>query len=289
MEYNKPSSKLSVITINRNNVEGLRQTIKSVISQTFSDYEYIVIDGASTDSSLDVIKEYADEITYWVSELDSGIYNAMNKGIGVAKGEYLYFLNSGDWLYNENVLENVFSENRSEDFLYGNICFVKSDLNFHLTNYPKEISFLLFYSEGGLCHQAVFHKRHLFKDKLYNEHFKIYSDFEFFIQKIFFENYSSFFIDKVICNYDENGISATEDEKTLNIYAKERHQILTSFFPEKILQDYDLLVKYEQEARLTIMKRIRFIMNKPKLYVILRKTVKLIVLIASIFDRKKAN
>jgi glycosyltransferase involved in cell wall biosynthesis len=88
--------KLSVITINYNNAIGLRKTIESVVNQTFRDYEYIIIDGGSTDGSVDVIKEYADKIDYWVSEPDKGIYNAMNKGVAAAHGEYTNFLNSGD-------------------------------------------------------------------------------------------------------------------------------------------------------------------------------------------------
>ena len=88
--------KFSIITINYNNVEGLRNTIKSVVNQTYTDYEFIIIDGGSTDGSVEVIKEYANIITYWVSEPDKGIYNAMNKGIEVANGEYLNFMNSGD-------------------------------------------------------------------------------------------------------------------------------------------------------------------------------------------------
>ncbi|MDR2910496.1 MAG: glycosyltransferase [Bacteroidales bacterium] len=94
--------KLSIITINLNNVAGLQKTIESVVKQTFTDYEYIVIDGGSTDGSADIIKQHANKITYWVSEPDKGIYNAMNKGIRVAKGEYCLFLNSGDWLINSN-------------------------------------------------------------------------------------------------------------------------------------------------------------------------------------------
>ena len=86
--------KFSIITINYNNVEGLRNTIKSVVNQTYTDYEFIIIDGGSTDGSVEVIKEYANIITYWVSEPDKGIYNAMNKGIEVANGEYLNFMNS---------------------------------------------------------------------------------------------------------------------------------------------------------------------------------------------------
>ena len=85
--------KVSVITINYNNCDGLSRTIESVVKQSFKEYEYIVIDGGSTDGSADVIRKYADKIDYWVSESDKGIYNAMNKGIDVAKGEYCNFMN----------------------------------------------------------------------------------------------------------------------------------------------------------------------------------------------------
>ena len=81
--------KLSVITINYNNRDGLKKTIESVVNQTYKDFEYIIIDGGSTDGSVEVLKEYSDKIDYWVSEPDKGIYNAMNKGIDIAKGEYV--------------------------------------------------------------------------------------------------------------------------------------------------------------------------------------------------------
>ena len=100
--------KFSIITINYNNCEGLRRTIESVVNQTCHDFEYIIIDGGSTDGSVDVIKQYADQIDYWVSEPDKGIYNAMNKGVAVAKGEYCLFLNSGDSLHNNSALAKVF-------------------------------------------------------------------------------------------------------------------------------------------------------------------------------------
>ena len=99
--------KFTVITINYNNVEGLRQTILSVVGQTCDDFEYVIIDGGSTDGSVGVIKEYEDKITHWVSEKDGGIYNAMNKGVKVAHGEYLIFMNSGDIFFDNKVLSDA--------------------------------------------------------------------------------------------------------------------------------------------------------------------------------------
>ena len=109
--------KYSIITVNYNNKEGLRQTIESVIHQTFRDFEFIVIDGGSTDGSADVLKEYDAQITYWVSEKDNGIYNAMNKGIAKATGDYLNFMNSGDCFYTSDVLESVANYESDADFI----------------------------------------------------------------------------------------------------------------------------------------------------------------------------
>ena len=108
--------KLSIITVNLNKAKGLQKTIESVIFQTFTDYEYIIIDGGSTDGSKQIIEQYADKITYWVSEPDSGIYNGMNKGIKVAKGEYCLFLNSEDYLLSNEILQNV--RNLVQQLLY---------------------------------------------------------------------------------------------------------------------------------------------------------------------------
>src|ERR1700761_3218970 len=113
--------RLSVITINYNNSAGLKRTIESIVSQDFADFEYIVIDGASTDGSAEVIKQYESQISYWVSEPDSGIYDAMNKGVRQAKGEYLLMINSGDLLVNNKVLDTVFKLNELKDIVYGNV------------------------------------------------------------------------------------------------------------------------------------------------------------------------
>ena len=107
--------KLSIITVNLNNKAGLQKTIESVFSQTFTDYEYLVIDGGSEDGSKELIKKYENKFVYWVSEKDKGIFNAMNKGILKASGEYLLFLNSGDYFYDSAVLDDVFDKAASTD------------------------------------------------------------------------------------------------------------------------------------------------------------------------------
>ena len=159
--------KISIITVNLNNRDGLQKTIDSVVSQTFKDFEWIVIDGGSTDGSKELIEQYADHITYWVSEPDKGIYNAMNKGIKVSKGEYLFFLNSGDWLWEPNTLLSVAEAMKSlpeNCFLYGS-CFDRDLKN----NNPPEKLDLAFFLNSTLCHQVVFHPRSAFPEEGYDE------------------------------------------------------------------------------------------------------------------------
>src|SRR5690554_2808646 len=124
--------KLSVITVNLNNAAGLSKTLESVASQTFTNYEHIIIDGGSTDGSVDIIKDYERKFNgapghlYWVSEPDKGIYNAMNKGIKVASGEYCNFLNSGDYYISAPTLSTIFDHNPNSDILYGDALITKN-------------------------------------------------------------------------------------------------------------------------------------------------------------------
>ena len=222
--------KYSIITINYNNRDGLRRTIESVVNQTCQDFEYIVIDGGSTDGSVEVIKEYADRIDYWVSEPDKGIYNAMNKGILQAHGEYLNFMNSGDCFYDENVLEN------SLLYFYSDICCGKVQRTDNIQqwyNETDEISMMLFYN-ASIPHQASFICKKLFYNSLYNENYRIISDWEFFLKKIILENCSYNCIPITIALFDVCGISSTNKK----LYHQERMEVLQSVFPMRILEDY---------------------------------------------------
>jgi len=152
---------ISIITINLNNVVGLQKTIKSVVRQTYADKEYIIIDGGSVDGSLNLIKENVTRITYWVSEPDFGIYNAMNKGIKLAKGKWIIFMNSGDIFKDEKVIEIVFKDSNFNhiDILYGNTLY--KDTN-KLVIVPDKIKKNYFFF-STLCHQSVFTNIESFK------------------------------------------------------------------------------------------------------------------------------
>lgn len=223
--------KYSIITVNLNNACGLEDTIKSVINQTCHNYEYLIIDGGSTDNSKSIIEQYNSQIDYWVSEPDKGIFNAMNKGIKASKGDYLIFMNSGDCFYEKNVLEQSLNY-LGADFVIGGI---KRKDNDKLLNYElSDITMMTFY-KGAIPHQATFHKRSLFEDSLYDEKLKISSDWKFFFQKIIFEDASYTIMPVVVCSFDTTGISNTSTE----LGTKERSQIILGNLPPRVIKDYE--------------------------------------------------
>lgn len=223
--------KISVITINYNNCDGLRKTIESVVNQNCNEVEYIIIDGGSTDGSIEVIKEYADKINNWVSETDNGCYHAMNKGIKFATGEYVIFMNSGDCFYTNNVISEFVKENPTEDVIFGDMFLSLGCIN----KTPQELTFRYFF-EGNLPHQACFIKTSTQKKYPYNENLKIVSDYEFFLKTLIVDNRSYRKLNKIISYFDFNGISSSNIE----LHAKERKLVQESLFPERILEDYRL-------------------------------------------------
>lgn len=229
--------KYSIITINYNNRDGLRKTIESVINQSFKDFEYIVIDGGSTDGSREVIEEFAGHIDYWISEPDKGIYNAMNKGIRVAHGDYLNFMNSGDYFYNKNVLNDTLAY-LNDDIVSGKS--VNEDFSarpFHVTSNPTMIQFY----KNTIDHQASFISSNLFKDSLYDENYKIVSDWKFYIEKIIFQNCSFSLMPVIVAFFQNGGIS--EVQKGLN--EVERRDVLGKLFPPRVLKDFERFVDKE--------------------------------------------
>lgn len=224
--------KYSIITINYNNKDGLKKTIESVIHQSYKDFEYIVIDGGSTDGSIDVIRQYANKINYWVSEPDRGIYHAMNKGIEQAHGEYLNFMNSGDYFHNSNVLTDI-CPHLSADIVEGNLYNIFS--NKHSLQYRDKIPTMHLFYSASLSHQACFIKKCLFQNNKFDENYKIISDWVFFIETIVFQNKSYLYVPINVVEFEGNGISATAE----NLNKNERDEYLNKRLPPKILADYE--------------------------------------------------
>jgi len=254
---------LSIITVNKNNTAGLNKTIKSVVCQTSNDYEYIIIDGASNDSSVEVIKKYSDKIDYWVSEPDTGIYNAMNKGIRKAKGKYCLFLNSGDWLVSTDTLENVFNEicNNDTDIFFSDA--KRSDNTF--SRFPKYItpSVLI---QMRISHQNTLIKRSLFLEHgFYNENLKICSDYEFFLNELLKHKIIYTKIKTNISIFDVHGISSTNHSL---MYAEDI-LVFQNVFNEfsDIVSDYNITFSKYRE----LIKNDAYNISLIKLYKILIK------------------
>ena len=235
--------KLTVITINRNNAAGLEKTMRSVLMQACKDFEYIVIDGASTDNSVGVIKRLAGQFgnrLKWISEPDKGIYNAMNKGIRMAEGEYLEFLNSGDCLVSKDVIAKMYLALEAKghpSILYGNMLkemptgVLLKDKCFA----GREITFLCFYT-GTLNHSPAYIRRSLFDEYgLYDEALMIVSDWKWYLQAIILGREKPVYTDLDVSLFNMNGISETN--KALE--KKERAAVLSSLIPSTILSDYD--------------------------------------------------
>ncbi len=250
--------KISVITINRNNRPGLESTIKSVFEQTFTDFEYIVIDGASTDGSVEIIEKYSDRLKYWVSEPDKGIYNAMNKGIRQANGEYLLFLNSGDVLYDPSIFRGFSEAAYLEDIIYGDVIFEGQAVPLIM---PDKITLETFLGPS-IGHNASFIKGELFsKYGLYNEENRIVSDLEFFLNAIVKFGCSYRHINKMITVQQKGGISVSPDYE--RIKTQERMACFKRTFPEffeLIMENFSLKEKlsfYEHSRVIQFFKSMQ--------------------------------
>ena len=242
--------KLSIITINYNNRAGLHKTIESVVSQSCNDFEYIIIDGNSLDGSVDVIKKYSDRIDYWVSEPDKGIYNAMNKGIDVAKGEYCIFLNSGDSFCDYQTLSLSLPFLDGTDVIAG---YSKLDTG-EIGNLPKEITLQSLYNHQQPCHQSSFIKTELLKKYRYDEKYKLVSDWKFFIQIFIYDNCSYKPIDVFVSVYDTSGISSTN-----RMLIDEEHvKVLRDNFPQRIYDYYLYNTKSHGDRLYNMIRRSNF-------------------------------
>ena len=243
-------NKITIITINYNNIKGLEKSFLSVCNQTNKTFEYIVIDGGSTDGSAKLLEDYVDQIKYFVSENDNGIYHAMNKGIKVATGDFLVFMNSGDVFYNETIIDTIVNElNENDAIVYGDVL-LKNELTGYenIQIHPEKLTFKYFYQQT-ICQQACVIKKSMFDTVFYfNENHRIVSDWEFLIVAIFIKKVSARKIPFVLAVFDCEGISSNQIMRTIS--SKEKEQVLESYFP-LFKDDYKKLhsfssLKFEQ-------------------------------------------
>lgn len=221
--------KFSIITINFNHADGLENTIQSVINQTCHDYEFIIIDGGSSDGSVDVIRKYKEDINYWVSEPDGGIFPAMNKGTRQAHGDYCIYMNSGDTFYDNNVLEKVKTCNYTEDIQTGDISY-----GGQICPTVDTVTMKTFY-ESTLYHQGSFIKTSLIKQFGYDEHLKGVSDWKFFMQALVFHDATYHRLPFVVATFETGGFT----DNCRDISKEEVRQELEKCLPRRVLIDYE--------------------------------------------------
>lgn len=241
---------LSIVTINFNNAIGLQKTIDSIISQTYKDWEWIVIDGGSTDNSKQLILKYQSYFTYWCSEKDKGIWDALNKGITQSKGTYICFMNSGDIFYDADTLFDVFSNHIYGDIIYGNTINIKNNKEIKVVH-PENIS-LSYLSNNTINHQSTFILGSLQKSFLYDCKYKYAADRKFWIQAIM--NDATFqYINRNIAKYDCGGISSNNFHKV----EIEHNTIIHEIIPKAIINDIIQLNHYKRIiSDYPILKRI---------------------------------
>ena len=241
--------KYSIITINYNNRDGLEMTINSVLGQSYQDFEYIIIDGGSTDGSVEVIKKYESQIDYWVSEPDKGVYNAMNKGIGKAAGDYLNFMNSGDTFHSTSALEIIAGLHSDDDIIIGGYYESEKGVSHTIPSQDVTLLTLLKYT---INHQATFLKKSLFDKRLYDESYIIMADAKFNFQSIIIDNCSVKFTDFIISDYDTTGISSNYE-----LYQKERRKFLEELFPQRVLQDYETMYTTKEVPLVKLLPQLK--------------------------------
>lgn len=272
---------LSIITINLNNLEGLKKTLASVASQTCKEFEHIIVDGASTDGSIELIRDYAngqEKRVKWLSERDSGIYNAMNKGIQIASGDYLEFLNSGDCLAADDIVKQMYNEldnMRYPSILYGNMLKRMRDGSLYRDKCfaGGKITLLGMY-KGCLNHSPAYISRALFdKYGLYDESLKICSDWKWYLQAIVLGEEEPLYTNKDITVFDMNGIS----ESNKSLLEQERNNLLKELIQPGILADYN---KWYNDIR--VMERLK---RYPAVYSLFRFIERCLFKI----DKKRSN
>ena len=194
---------VSIITVVYNGEKFLEETIQSVISQTYENVEYIIIDGGSTDGTLDIIKRYEDKIDYWISEKDKGIYDAMNKGIDVASGEIMGLINADDW-YEKDTINTViknYSGDKNFDIFHGNLNYINKSEKIYKPNFSHRKMLL----QGmSLYHPTCFVKRSIYEEEKFDVNYQLAADYKLIFSMMLKEK-KFCYIDKVLANMRAGG------------------------------------------------------------------------------------
>ena len=249
--------------------------MESVVNQSSQAFEHIIIDGNSTDGSLNTIRKFVNippatytpeafPVTYWVSEPDAGIYNAMNKGISQARGKYCLFINSSDFLADKNVIQDIFESITNADIICGRCAITQNGNVVHITNPPEKITFGTLYSGGGLSHQATLIKKELFKDLgMYDEGYKYNGDIEFWYRSIVLNAATTQKIKTLISYYNLEGLSSSHNNS--KEFVDEHKKILSHPFFESIIPDYEAWKVKQEEMKVSYWIKSKSFLYNPLL------------------------
>ena len=239
--------KITVITVVYNDANGIKRTIDSVESLDYQNIEYIIIDGNSADNTVDVIQANSKKVSKWISEPDSGIYDAMNKGIGMSTGDWLIFMNAGDEFADKDVISYIIPYINDYDIIYGSMLRV-SDTAQYITRgitseYPDAFDFM----HGSLGHQASFINRKVFKiTGNYSTEYKLASDAKFFYDAIVINSARTKYIDKVIAKFSLGGASTTNQQ----LYNHERKVFLIESLGLSVYSRYEELYRMKNNVEM---------------------------------------
>lgn len=237
--------KITIITVCYNEKEQIKKTIESVCCQTYSDIEYLIIDGDSTDGTQEIVKNYLEyQNIHFYSERDYGIYNAMNRGIARASGDYIYFINAGDIFYNAHVISDVVSciEEEKETIYYGRVCRNYADGLRQIEDFSKyNMSLEEIVANGGMpCHQSIFAPKKALTNHYFREQYKIRADFEWLLYSLI-NGWTYKNISTIICFYDMSGMS--NRMKNMKLLKKEER---------KILKEYEVVLSQKHNTHLQV-------------------------------------
>lgn len=266
---NKTSSDklfLSIVTICKNNLQGLRKTLESVINQTNKQFEFLVIDGNSNDGTREFIEKNNSYITKFIFESDSGIYDAQNKGIKIASGEYILFLNSGDTLVNESTIQNLLNLIKDSGFAKFGIYY--SDVLLKKGNQIQKKIYMKQLSHFYLCNEIINHQSQIIQTKilqknLFDLRYKLAADYELFLRLVFKKKINYKHLDMTISIYDLSGISTTE--AGIAKYLNEHSEIRQAYFPDEINRVLDLQFYQNSVQSINVLKSetvVRLLTNK---------------------------
>ena len=241
--------KLSIITINYNNSAGLQKTIESVISQSYKNFEWIVIDGGSKDGSRELIVQHQDVMAYWCSEPDRGIYHAMNKGIAKAHGDYCLFLNSGDRLHDKNVIACVLPLLDGTDFVSGDEWHVDANYSYYRTNENPDVVTDYHMLVGILWHQCTFIRTQLLNDHPYDESLQITADWEEMFYEFLINKRSYKHINVIVSDFVVGGLS----ERDWDLLCEEKDYVRNKYLTHR--QQDEMSLKYHSLIDVEFSKR----------------------------------